>query len=105
MQSTCHTVRMSPSVMRGGSTRTAARLSAGTTRLLKKSGFGASKRSTSALRAGSGTAGWVLRAGMFISGSLRRSRNAAVSYSHLDALDRQALEIGGRILRIEHFAV
>src|SRR3982074_2025166 len=55
-----------------------------------------------AVLAGSAITGSVLTRGMFIAWL---SASSVTSGSHLDALDRQALEVGGRVGGIEHLAV
>src|SRR5215204_1975859 len=106
-QRNSHTSRISASTISGGrmrARRSAARawLSAfGHVRFVTNSG------STSAARVGSGaTPVGVLRAAIGIgsfSPSLKIWRRPAAS--DLDALDRQALQVGRRILGIEHLAV
>src|SRR4051812_10166546 len=111
MHRTCHTASMSASMTSGGMVRVATVASAGRILVFTKLGFGVDNRSTVAVAGETATDGSVLTRGMVIqrSPSPREAsgsrRAAARARSHLDALDRQALEVGARVLGVEDLAV
>src|ERR1700730_4118408 len=95
---------------RGGTIRAASLPRNATARVRSGARDGGSKAKTLAVVVGSGTEGSVLTAGKFIrcisvveiAGPPQAGRPGR---SDIDALDRKALQIGARIVRIEYLAV
>src|SRR5262245_22147718 len=98
-QSSSQTARVSAITTSGGSTRTRSSPSRSEIRLASGGRFGASGR-TFASVAGNGGAGCAFTSGMFIAWIL-----PAADSSDFSALDGEALEVGARVVGIEHLAV